>query len=353
MNVAIIGCGVIGKKRAAALSGDDRIVACCDTDESASLQFSQQFGCRAFSDDRSLLSKTDCDTMIVAVVNKFTRDIVVRSLSSHKNVLAEKPLGRTPAESRTMVELSSSRMYLASDSRLDDPAVNTNLPILKTGFNHRFHPAISKAKQLIGEGVIGKLLTIRARYGHGGRAGMEKEWRCSKELCGGGELLDQGVHIIDLIRWYGGEIKTVFGKVETKFWEIEVEDSASAFLTTSMGVSASFHVSWYNWKNVFSFELFGSNGYLSIQGLGGNYGVETLEIGKRRKEGGRPEIQTMTFPQEDTSWSAEWQEFKAAVNGKREPSANGYDGLKANEVVQAIYQSSVAGRELSVDELIP
>ena len=100
--------------------------------------------------------------------------------------------------------------------------------VLKTGFNHRFHPALWKAKELLEQGVIGKCFNIRARYGHGGRAGMEKEWRSSKELCGGGELLDQGVHTIDLIRWFGGEITEVYGKVETKFWDMEVEDNAFA-----------------------------------------------------------------------------------------------------------------------------
>ncbi|MEW5843882.1 MAG: Gfo/Idh/MocA family oxidoreductase, partial [Bacteroidota bacterium] len=204
----------------------------------------------------------------------------------------------------------------------------------------RFHPAVWKAKQLTDEGAIGKIFNIRARYGHGGRPGMEKEWRASKDLCGGGELLDQGVHIIDLIRWFGGEIKEVYGKVETKFWEMQVEDNAFAILKTAENVTASFHVSWTNWKNIFSFEIFGTDGYLRIEGLGGSYGVETLEVGKRNMQGGKPEIQVSEFPSEDISWKEEWKEFKKAIEEKRDPIGNGIDGLKANEVIEAIYRSN-------------
>ncbi|MCX5814380.1 MAG: Gfo/Idh/MocA family oxidoreductase [Proteobacteria bacterium] len=118
--------------------------------------------------------------------------------------------------------------------------------VLKTGFNHCLHPAIWKAKELIDEGEIGRCLNIRARYGYGGRPGMENEWRASKDLCGGGELLDQGVHVIDLICWFGGEVKEVYGKVETKFWDMEVEDNAFAILKTESDVTAPFHVSWTN-----------------------------------------------------------------------------------------------------------
>jgi predicted dehydrogenase len=168
---------------------------------------------------------------------------------------------------------------------------------------------------------------------------MEQEWRASKDLCGGGELLDQGVHVIDLIRWFAGDVSEVCGRVETKFWDIEVEDNAFAILKTSAGVTACFHVSWTNWKNIFSFEVFGADGYVKVEGLGGSYGPETLEWGRRKKEGGKPDVELVEFPPEDVSWSNEWREFLAAVKEKREPIGSGYDGLKANEVIGAIYRS--------------
>jgi predicted dehydrogenase len=327
MNVAIIGCGLIGRKRALALSAQDRLTACCDTDKSAADKFASEFSCQSFDHYGRLLDTAKCEGVVVAVVNKYAQEIVLASLAAGCHVLAEKPLGRNAAEAKAMC----------------DAATAQNL-VLKTGFNHRFHPAIWRAKELCDQGGIGKVFNIRARYGHGGRPGMEKEWRASQELCGGGELLDQGVHVIDLIRWFGGEVTQVFGKAATKFWPLEVEDNAFAILETENAVTASFHVSWTNWRNVFSFEIFGTDGYLRIEGLGGSYGPETLEWGKRKKEGGRPDIEMFEFPPEDVSWQKEWREFLCAVAEKRASVGSGNDGLKANEVIEAIYRSNLEQR---------
>lgn len=350
MRIAIIGCGLIGRKRADALEPDDSLVACCDTSEPAAKKFAEDFGCAFYTDYRRLFSEVEPDLAVVAVVNKFTRDIVIDCLKSGMHVLAEKPLGRNSAESSDMLAALSaagSPNLTLSQSQSHKVPPSPPLPLspsprllLKTGFNHRFHPAIRKAKELADAGDVGKIFSIRAAYGHGGRPGMEKEWRSSKDLCGGGELLDQGVHIIDLIRWFGGEITELTGTVDTKFWPMEVEDNAFAIAKTASAVTASFHVSWTNWKNVFSFEIFGTDGYLKVAGLGGSYGPESLEIGKRKKEGGRPDIELLEFPPDDISWREEWKEFKAAISEGRRPVGDGYDGLKANQVIEAIYRSS-------------
>ncbi len=348
MNVAIIGCGLIGKKRASALTTDDTLVSCCDNDQNVLEQFSTQFSCKPYIDYRSLIAESKCEAVVVAVVNKYAKDIVEQLLRSGRHVLAEKPLGRNAQEARDMVELSSASLQLRrSQDKVDSKSLIG--PILKTGFNHRFHPAIMSAKKRADAGDVGKILSIRGRYGHGGRPGMEKEWRASKDLCGGGEMLDQGVHLIDLIRWFGGDIASVMGKVETKFWNMEVEDSAFAVLTTIQNVTASINVSWYNWKNIFSFEIFGTEGYLRIEGFGGSYGRESLEFGRRNKQGGRPTVETLEFPQEDLSWNEEWKEFKASIHQHREPVGNGIDGLRANEVVHAIYESNRLKREVALD----
>jgi len=331
LKVSIIGCGLIGRKRALALTGDDHLIACCDVDQIAAEKFSREFHCQYFTDYSELLDNIVCDIVIVAVINKYTKEIVIQALKTGRHVLAEKPLGRNLSEAREMVSYATG-IQLPS------------YPLLKTGFNHRFHPGIWKAKQKVTAGEIGDIFSIRARYGHGGRPGMEKEWRASKELCGGGELLDQGVHVIDLIRWFGGEIKEVYGKVETKFWNMEVEDNAYAILKTDTGLTASLQVSWTNWKNIFSFEVFGTDGYIRVEGLGGSYGPETLEIGKRRKEGGRPDTETIEFPVQDISWRNEWQEFKSAIAEHRQPIGNGLDGIRANAVVEALYQSQKENR---------
>jgi predicted dehydrogenase len=343
MRLAIIGCGLIGRKRALALGADDILVACCDVNAELAKKFAAEFKCAYFTDYRELLAGAEYDVAIVSVVNKYAKEIVVAFLKSGRHVLAEKPLGRNASES---AEMLAALQLPASQS----PQIAKSLPLLllKTGFNHRFHPAVRRAKELLDAGRIGKPFGIRAAYGHGGRPGMEKEWRASKELCGGGELLDQGVHIIDLVRWFGGEVKELTGLVETKFWEMEVEDNASVIAKTENGVTATFHVSWTNWKNVFSFEIFGNEGYLKITGLGGSYGPESLEIGRRKKEGGKPEIEVIEYPAEDVSWKAEWEEFKLAISGNREPIGNGFDGLMANKVIEAIYKSSAEGRTVDL-----
>ena len=194
---------------------------------------------------------------------------------------------------------------------------------------------------MVDENEIGKIFSIRARYGHGGRPGMENEWRASKDLCGGGELLDQGVHVIDLTRWFGGDFNEVYANVETKFWNMEVEDNAMAMIKTVNGVSASLIVSWTNWKNIFSFEIFGTRGYLKVEGLGGSYGIETLEYGRRNEKGGRPEVEFFEFTGEDVSWKNEWKEFKNSIIENRVCIGSGYDGLKANQIIEAMYKSSI------------
>ena len=156
------------------------------------------------------------------------------------------------------------------------------------------------------------------------------------------------MHVIDLVRWFGGEVTEAFGKAETRFWPIEVEDNAWALLTTDRGVTAQFHVSWTNWRNVFSFEAFGTKGYVKIEGLGGSYGPETLETGIRKPEGGRPDIEVLEFPAEDVSWKREWGEFKSAVREGRDPVGSGLDGLRANEVIEALLRSSREKRTVPV-----
>jgi predicted dehydrogenase len=216
--------------------------------------------------------------------------------------------------------------------------------VLKTGFNHRHHPGIAKAKEMLSKGEIGEAMFLRCRYGHGGRQGYEKEWRASKDLCGGGELLDQGVHVVDLFRWFVGGFDETFGYTPTCYWNMEVEDNAFAMFRNKNGIVATMHTSWTQWKNLFSFEVFGKDGYLIIEGLGGSYGPETLRIGRRKPEGGVPNEESIQFDGSDISWKEEWKEFLAAIIEKREPLGSGYDGYQANRMIESVYRSAKEGR---------
>lgn len=326
IRLAVIGCGLIGKKRAFQIAKDPEasLELVVDVDSKNSLALQALYGCRVSSDWTEAVESLEIDAIVISTPNHLSAQIATAALLAGKDVLVEKPLGRNAEESEAIVSAAvRSKRFL----------------VLKTGFNHRFHPALMKAKELICEGKIGEILTIRARYGHGGRPGMENEWRASKELCGGGELLDQGIHLIDLIQWFGGDLTEVYGRVETKFWNMSVEDNAYVVGKTANNVHAMFHVSWTNWKNIFSFEIFGKNGSISINGLGGSYGLETLELAIRKPEGGRPDVSTLEFPGEDISWEWEWKEFKEAMIQRRQPLGSGEDGLSANRVIEAIVKS--------------
>jgi predicted dehydrogenase len=211
--------------------------------------------------------------------------------------------------------------------------------IFKIGFNHRFHPSLWDVKKFLSYNTIGEIMYIKASYGHGGRPGMENEWRSSKDLCGGGELLDQGVHLIDLTNWFIGEFNSVYASISTKFWNINVEDNAFIYITKN-NIDIHLHVSWTNWKNSFNYEIYGTKGYLKVNGLGGSYGKETLEIGERKPEGGIPNITKIEYDK-DNSWLIEWQNLKNNIKNNIDLIGNHIDGLYANKIINHLYESSI------------
>ena len=345
IRVGIIGCGLIGNKRAAVIKNDPASVLCSTSDISVinATSLLQQFGevasDRAYDDWRDMLNEEELDAVIVATPNKYLEIISLVALQRRIHVLCEKPLGRNILESERMVK-----------------AASENGAILKTGFNHRHHPAIWKAHELVANGEIGHIYFIRCIYGHGGRPGYEKEWRASKDICGGGELLDQGVHVVDLFRWFLGDFEEAFGYAPTYFWKMEVEDNAIALFKTSRGQVATMSTSWTQWKNRFTFEVFGEAGYLIVEGLGGSYGTERLIIGKRPKKGqdyigGVPDENVITFDGPDKSWGLEWKEFVQAIQESREPLGSGWDGMEANRMLAAVYRSAREQKPVKIFEV--
>ena len=333
MRVGIVGAGLIGGKRAHALHRlPDKIQSVAEIDQERRISFSEKFGCNDYISWEEMFEKEDLDIVIVSTPNKFLAPVVLMAAEKGIHVLCEKPLGRNPKESLAMFDACSKAGVF-----------------LKTGFNHRHHPALWKAHEFFAGGEIGKLYFLRARYGHGGRPGYDKEWRGDPDMAGGGELLDQGVHIVDLFRWFAGDFSKGFGYASRYFWDIDpLEDNGFALFKTQSGVVAEMHTSWTNWKNIFSFEIFGEKGYLSIDGLGGSYGKETLTFGRRRLESGPPIIETFEFDEPDRSWMEEWREFRTAIQEGRQPMANGWDGYRAVQMVYAIYESNRTGKMVKI-----
>jgi len=320
MRVAIIGCGSIGNKRAKALR-DHTLVACADTILARAKQLAGHHRNRiATSDWRATASFDQADAVIVSTTNDMLVPAALVAVESGKHVLVEKPAARTSVELRTLIE-----------------AARKAGVIVKVGFNLRFHPGLEKARQLVSENAIGPLMFLRARYGHGGRLGMEKEWRGNPAISGGGEMLDQGIHLIDLARWFLGDFVETTGHIARFFWEWSVEDNGFALLKTGVGQVAWLHASCTEWKNLFSFEIYGCNGKLHIEGLGGSYGVERLTWHRMLPQMGPPQTTTWEYTGEDQSWQAEFAHFVQCIEHRRAPSGSLDDAMAALQIVEKLY----------------
>jgi len=221
-------------------------------------------------------------------------------------------------------------------------AAAANGVLVRIGFNHRYHRAVRQARQLFESGVLGPLMFIRGRYGHGGRPGYEQEWRAAPEISGGGELVDQGVHLIDLAGCFLGEFTEVRGHLGTFFWKMPVEDNCFLFLRTGDGKVAWLHASWSEWKNMFSLEIYGRDGKLAIDGLGGSYGVERITHYQMKPEMGPPETTNWEYPMADDSWQVEFAEFLYDIRLGRQPCP-GLAEARANiDAVGRVYRDAAS-----------
>jgi predicted dehydrogenase len=322
VNVGIVGCGLIGEKRARALGGTDaHVVAACDTDESRARKLTGSSGGTLHATWEDLVRDKNVDAVIVATTNNWLAPVSAAAIRNGKHVLVEKPAAISVAEVDELIALAGKHKVA-----------------VQVGFNHRFHPALQHARKLVDEGALGDLMMIRGRYGHGGRIGYEKEWRAKKEIAGGGELIDQGVHLIDLSRWFLGEFTTVDGFAPTYFWDMEVDDNAFLSLRNAKGACAWLHASCTEWKNLFSFEIYGRVGKLHVDGLGGSYGVERLAFYKMLPEMGPPPTTIWEYPGADSSWVLEFKAFRDAIAGRPQQGGNLDDARAALRVVESVYQ---------------
>jgi predicted dehydrogenase len=181
---------------------------------------------------------------------------------------------------------------------------------------------------------------LRGRYGHGGRKGYDREWRADPKLSGGGELIDQGVHLIDLASWFLGDFPTVEGHAATFFWDMKVDDNAFLSLRTAAGQTAWLHVSCTEWKNMFSLEIYGRDGKISVDGLGGSYGAERVTYYRMLPQMGPPETSNWEFPPGDSSWADETGAFVRDIRQGRTPSPGLQEGIRTLEIVESIYRKS-------------
>jgi predicted dehydrogenase len=311
VGVAIVGCGLIGQKRARAL-GAARLIACVDSDLGRAQALAKTApGSVAAADWIEAVSRPDVDIVIVATTNDALAPITMAAVQAGKHVLVEKPAARSLAELEGVLA-----------------AAKGGLSLVRVGFNHRYHPALRKAREIVDSGALGELMFVRGRYGHGGRVGYDKEWRANPAISGGGELIDQGIHLIDLSRWFLGDFVHVDGFAHTYFWQMPVDDNAFLMLRTAANQTAWLHVSCTEWKNLFSLEIYGRDGKLHVEGLGGSYGVERLAYYKMLPQMGPPDTTIWEYPGADRSWQLEFDEFLEDIRLGRQPAA-GLDAARA------------------------
>lgn len=325
LRAAIIGYGKMGRIRHEAMMrhGGFSVVAACDTviDPNATVPMVT---------DPLAVYEYDPDVIVCSVPNSMIPDVVCEALTRGKHVFSEKPPGRSSNDVRRMQRAESA-----------NPG-----KVLKFGFNHRVHDAIEEAKKLIDAGTMGDLYFMRGVYGKAGGENYAQNWRNDPALSGGGILIDQGIHMLDLFQMFAGRFTDVQSYVQRKFWtEVPVEDNAFALMKNADGIVASVHSSATQWQHTFRFELYLRNGLISVDGIlsaSGSYGTEVLTMALNRpdRDGNpspNPECQEIRFT-EDLSWDKEVAEFyQAIVHGTPLRSGTSQQALDVMELVEAIY----------------
>ncbi len=324
MNVGIVGCGLIGKKRALALGRHNLLIAVdCDIKRAEAVA-ALKSQVRVSTDFNDVIKDPRIDVVIISTTNDLLAPISLLAVKAGKHVLVEKPAARNLKEIEAVIKFAKK-----------------NKVMVKVGFNLRYHPALQKAKEIVDSGKMGELMFIRGRYGHGGRIGYDKEWRANPEISGGGELIDQGVHLIDLSRWFLGDFISVEGFCHTYFWDMPVDDNSFLALKTKKQQMAWLHVSCTEWKNMFCLEIYGKYGKLQIDGLGGSYGLEKITYYKMLPQMGPPQTKVWEYPGEDKSFIDESNDFMDSVCNNNVLNGNLNDAYEALKIVGKIYKGRI------------
>ncbi len=322
LRTVLVGAGLIGRKRALQLPATFSLVGIFDLNHDAALALANDLETPpAIASSLDELFQLSPEVVIIATTHQTLPVIALKALSANCHVLIEKPGANELQPLRDLQLIAKEKQR-----------------VIHIGYNHRFHPAFRKAAELMRDHQFGNLLWIRARYGHGGRLGYEKEWRANRAISGGGELLDQGSHLIDLTRMLVGDVRLAYSKLQTSFWKMDVEDNAFLALEPNSGGLAWLHASWTEWKNTFSFEITLETAKIDIQGLGGSYGLERLTLFSMQPEMGPPPSDTWEWDATDDSWRDELNDFYQAICGHSSIGATIDDAIAVHQIVEEAYQ---------------
>ena len=300
--VGLIGCGLIGKKRLINIGKYGKIVSLCDKNfyKAKKLATNVKEKIELYNNWKNLIDKSSSEIIIISTIHSELSKILIYCIKKNKHVLVEKPGAIDPNQLLRATKLLK----------------NKNL-LIHVGYNHRFHNSILKAQEILKKNIIGDLMYIKSSYGHGGRLNYEKEWRMNPKISGGGELIDQGSHIIDLSNLILGDPIKVNSKLTTSFWKTKVDDNAFLILTYKKNKIAFLHASCSEWKNFFEFQIYGKKGKILISGKGGSYGQERLILYKMKKKMGKPSVKEYIFNENNNnSWEKEINNFYKRIKKK-------------------------------------
>ncbi len=331
IRVGVIGVGGMGKRWAqvAAEHPGSKLVAVCHPDQEKADAFAKQFKCDGSTDWQPIFDRRDVDAVVVATPHALLTGVSRAALESGKHVFCEKPGGISSTAIQDGVDIAEQRGLR-----------------YRVNFNIRLHPAVALAKQKADEGVIGDLMFLRAIYGHAGREGYENEWWCHKDISGGGELIDQGSHIVDLANWFLGPFCSQATVLETGFWPIApLEDNAFILLKNAQGKVAQLHASWTHWKKTFRLEVYGEKGYLTVDGLGGSmdWGDSSMANGHSGSSHERSGV-PIGARQADTALKNSWEEFVQSVRQGRDIGPSATDAVAALRIIENTEQPQRAQR---------
>ena len=329
LRIGVVGVGGMGKRWAQVAQEhlDSSLTLLCHPDRAKADAFGQQFQTESCTDWHDVVARADIDAVVVATPHVLLTQVAQAALRAGKHVFCEKPGGVSSAEIQKGIDVATK-----------------NKLRYRVNFNIRLHPAVAAAKSKLDEGLIGEPMFLRAIYGHAGREGYEKEWWCDKDISGGGELIDQGSHVIDLANWFLGPFEDQATFLATGFYPIApMEDNAFLLLKNSSGAIAQLHASWTHWKKTFRLELFGKNGYLIVDGLGGQYGLEKLTHGQRAFGRDAPKEEVWEFPSEpgkpDTALKESWNEFIRSIRDGKDHGPSARDAVAALKVIESGYKA--------------
>ncbi len=330
MKVGIAGYGVVGKTRHQSIlqNTDFKVTAVSESNHIVQRAIPKDI--KVFDDYQKLITDGEIDIIFISLPNKFAADAVSLSLERGLHVFCEKP------PSKTLHEL------------IEVQKISKNFPSLKLmyGFNHRFHNSVEEAKSIIDKNTFGKIINMKGVYGKSQMISFNQtDWRTKREESGGGILLDQGIHMLDLIRYLSGEnFSEVFSFIDNAFWNFDVEDNAYVLMKSPEGVVAQLHSSATQWRHVFNLEITLQKGSLVLGGLltgSKSYGDETLRIitSDPEKDKGVPRESTSKY-NEDVSWDNEIKYFSNCLNKDLKIERGGIeDAIETMKLIEVIYKA--------------